>query len=132
MKKTILTIAIVIMASHFTTVFAQSTTEATTERVYQMSPEERALKQTERMKKQLALNETQVKEIYEINLKQNQKREALKVQKNAIRTEYKSGLNKVLTEEQKVKLKAIKAEHEHGDHNKHHKGQVPPPPPPKK
>ena len=88
----------------------------------QFDPEKMAEKQTERMVKQLSLNEKQAEQVEVIHLKyakqQQQRREGLRAEKEARRTERQkvrdakmAELKKVLTPEQYTKLEKANAEH---------------------
>lgn len=86
-----------------------------------MTPEERAQRQTDQMVETLALSDAQKEKIYEVNLKYvNKMREARKEKDGdwtamretmiALRTEAQEELNKYLTDEQSQKWESVQAE----------------------
>ena len=140
MKKTILTLAIVLMAAQFSAVFAQETPVKVEQERVKLSPEEKAKKKTQKMKSELGLTKAQEEKIYVANLEHaramedlRKEKEALRARQKDLRHSHKSQVTSILTKEQNIKLEALakekreKARQRCATKCNHH---VPPPPPP--
>lgn len=86
-----------------------------------MTPEERAKSRTEQLKKELGLNETQEKQVYDLQLKMGKEMEAMRAQgqidREKMRAEMKkrgkeesAAMKKILTDEQFGKWEKQRAE----------------------
>ncbi len=75
-----------------------------------ITPEDRAQKFTDRLDKQVSLNEAQKKQIYEIKLKAIQENKDLAQKKKNLQTESREHIKNVLTAEQTKNLEEAKAQ----------------------
>ncbi|MDX1350915.1 MAG: hypothetical protein R3279_11735, partial [Putridiphycobacter sp.] len=118
MKKTILTFSLLVLMAGYSTSFAQNGKEVSKkERRAELSPEEIAKKKTDHMTKTLGLTKSQEEKMYDINLKHakeqaalRNERKALKAKAEAEKQKHESEVDKILTEEQRAKLAAEKAQ----------------------
>lgn len=101
-----------------------------------LSPEELAKKKTDHMTKSLALDKSQEKAIYDLNLEHAKKQEALRTERRALKkkvefekTNHKTNISDILTDEQKAKMEEIRAERiEKRKHSQHSRPPKPPKP----
>lgn len=125
MKKLFLTFAIALMG--FTASFAQQPGKT------KMTPEQKAVKSTAKLEKELSLTGAQKQKIYAIELDKYQKaeewhkqnheaRKAQKDQHEALKKATDAKFDQVLTADQKKKMEVIRAEKKEKK-GKHHKGK---------
>lgn len=85
--------------------------------------EQIAKRQTDKMQKELGLNDEQYAKLYKLNLKQN-KRQAKQWRKSmAQRESFREGLEQILTKEQYDKLKQARRKQWQGRHDKAKRGE---------
>lgn len=139
MKKTILTLSLLVLMAGLTRGIAQqSETVMRTEKHAKMLPEDIAKKRTDHMTKSLALDKHQEKAIYDLNLKHAKEQQVLRAERNAIKkkaeaekAEHNANVADLLTEEQKAKMEEIRAQRIEKRRKSHHSNPPKPPMPPR-
>lgn len=136
MKKTILTIGLLLFIAGISPVMAQDNKPQKKEQLKKMTPAQIAVKKTDRMKKELNLTDTQYKEMYEVNLRHAREREALRIEKHKLKQraeienkKHKEGVSKILTAAQKEKQKELIEKRKANKENKRGTAPRPPKPP---
>ena len=139
MKKTILTMALLMIIASQSSAVAQNENSKNKTELKSLTVEEIAAKHTARMKKSLGLTDEQEKNIYDLNLEYAKQKAALRTQRKALKEkakknheDFKNSLDQELSAEQLEKLKAIKAERIKKRTEKQGMSQPPKPPTPAK
>ncbi|MFK8037005.1 MAG: hypothetical protein AB8B74_01850 [Crocinitomicaceae bacterium] len=115
MKKTILTLCLLVLMAGITKSFAQQSEVVMKKKQHvKLSPAERAKKKTDQMTKSLALDKNLAETIYQLNLKYAKEQDALRAEKLALKkkavtekTKHHAKVSTVLSEEQNAKLEEI-------------------------
>lgn len=137
MKKTVVILGLLLMVNTFNNAIAQKMVKGDhVEHAKNLTPEEIAKKRTDRMIKDLGLNDSQAKQVYDLNLKQakenlalKKEREALKAKAQANKSQYEKEVNGLLTKEQLEKKLALEAKRKADRATKKNNPPKPPHPP---